>query len=89
MTGDGPRSRGATSGDIGAGQRIQQGESIRSIGASDAVTEPINENLLVVSLSGMWASLREAASSLRGRRVCLQDMRAADLSVVSGVVPAE
>ena len=37
----------------------------------------------------MWASVREAASSLRGRRVCLQDMRAADLSVVSGVVSAE
>ena len=67
MTGDGPRSRGATSGDIGAGQRIQQGESIRSIGASDTVTGPIDETRPVVSLFDMWASVREAAASLGGR----------------------
>jgi hypothetical protein len=49
MTGIGPRSRVATAGDIADGQRIQQGEYIRSIGASDTVTEPINETLLVVA----------------------------------------
>jgi len=35
------------------------------------------------------AKVWEAASSLPGRRVCVRDMRTADLSVVSGVVSAE
>jgi hypothetical protein len=62
-------------GDIADGQRIQQGESIRSIGAGDTVTkptEPTDETRLVV-LAELLADLPEV-----DRRELIADLSPAD-----------